>query len=571
MSALYFANSFLIKEAAMTTPAFNSRRSPIYGRGGIVSTSQPLATAAGLEILSKGGNAADAAVAAAAALNVTEPTSTGIGGDMFALYFDARTKQVTALNGSGRAPAALTLDRLKKEGINSDELPPFHAHTVTVPGACAGWCDLIEKHGSLSMSEILAPAIRLADEGFPVAPLTAYFWSRGADKQLKSSLNGIELTMDGRGPRAGEIFRNPGLAKTLSVIARENKRGFYQGQIAEAVVSVIKEAGGCLSAEDLESHESSWESPISVDYRGLRVYECPPNGQGITALIALNILEGFDLAALDSLSTEKMHLLIEAMRLAFADARWYVADPAFSKIPVEELLSKEYAGERRKLIDLKRASIDPKRGTPVASSNTVYLSVADKFGNACSFINSNYMGFGTGIVPKGWGFSLQNRGHNFSLDPHHPNALAPRKRPYHTIIPAMVTRLPSPAGRGMSEGQGEGETLYASYGVMGGFMQPQGHVQVLSALADDRLDPQTALNLPRFCIDVEEAGGRVAIEDGMPHETFSGLEKLGHPVYAVSGYERALFGRGQVILRDPKTGVLCAGSDPRADGCAMTL
>ncbi len=555
----------------MTTPAFNSRRSPIYGRGGIVSTSQPLATAAGLEILSKGGNAADAAVAAAAALNVTEPTSTGIGGDMFALYFDARTKQVTALNGSGRAPAALTLDRLKKEGINSDELPPFHAHTVTVPGACAGWCDLIEKHGSLSMSEILAPAIRLADEGFPVAPLTAYFWSRGADKQLKSSLNGIELTMDGRGPRAGEIFRNPGLAKTLSVIARENKRGFYQGQIAEAVVSVIKEAGGCLSAEDLESHESSWESPISVDYRGLRVYECPPNGQGITALIALNILEGFDLAALDSLSTEKMHLLIEAMRLAFADARWYVADPAFSKIPVEELLSKEYAGERRKLIDLKRASIDPKRGTPVASSNTVYLSVADKFGNACSFINSNYMGFGTGIVPKGWGFSLQNRGHNFSLDPHHPNALAPRKRPYHTIIPAMVTRLPSPAGRGMSEGQGEGETLYASYGVMGGFMQPQGHVQVLSALADDRLDPQTALNLPRFCIDVEEAGGRVAIEDGMPHETFSGLEKLGHPVYAVSGYERALFGRGQVILRDPKTGVLCAGSDPRADGCAMTL
>lgn len=542
----------------MTSPAFNSRRSPIYGRGGIVSTSQPLATAAGLEALSKGGNAADAAVAAVAALNVTEPTSTGIGGDMFALYFDALTKQVTALNGSGRAPAALTLDRLKKEGINSHELPPFHAYTVTVPGACAGWCDLIEKHGSLSMAEILAPAIRLADEGFPVAPLTAYFWSRGADKQLKSSLNGIELTIDGRGPRAGEIFRNPGLAKTLSVIARENKRGFYQGQIAEAVVSAVKDAGGCMSAEDIESHVSTWESPISVDYRGLRVYECPPNGQGITALIALNILEGFDLAPLESLSTEKMHLMIEAMRLAFADARWYVADPAFSKIPVEELLSKEYAGERRKLIDLKRASIDPKRGTPVVSSNTVYLSVVDRFGNACSFINSNYMGFGTGIVPKGWGFSLQNRGHNFSLDPHHPNALAPRKRPYHTIIPAMVTR----------ESDG---SLFASYGVMGGFMQPQGHVQVLSALADDRLDPQTALNLPRFCIDVEEAGGRVAIEEGMPQETISGLEKFGHPVYSVSGYERALFGRGQVILRDPKTGVLCAGSDPRADGCAMTL
>ncbi|MBM3180540.1 MAG: gamma-glutamyltransferase [Chloroflexi bacterium] len=555
----------------MTTPIFNSRRSPVYGRSGIVSTSQPLATSAGLEILSKGGNAADAAVASAAALNVTEPTSTGIGGDMFALYYDSRTKHVTALNGSGRAPSALTIDRLKKEGLTSDGLPPFHAHTVTVPGACAGWCDLIERHGSLSMSEILAPAIRLADEGFPVAPLTSYFWARGADRQLKSSLNGHELTINGRAPKAGEIFRNPGLAKTLSVIARENKRGFYQGQIAEAIATVIKEAGGCLSEDDLASHVSTWENPISVDYRGLRVFECPPNGQGITALIALNILEGFDLSSLPSLSTERLHLMIEAMRLAFADARWYVADPAFSKPPVEELLSKEYANERRKLINRKRASIDPKRGTPVASSNTVYLSVVDKFGNACSFINSNYMGFGTGMVPKGWGFTLQNRGHNFSLDPNHPNALAPRKRPYHTIIPAMVTRLPSPAGRGMSEGQGEGETLYASYGVMGGFMQPQGHVQVLSALVDDGLDPQAALDLPRFCIDVDEAGGGVAIEEGMPNKTMDGLKEMGHPIYEVTGYERALFGRGQVILRDPVTGVLCAGSDPRADGCAMTL
>lgn len=550
----------------MTTPIFNSRRSPVYGRNGIVATSQPLATAAGVEILSKGGNAADAAVASAAALNVTEPTSTGIGGDMFALYYDAQTKQVTALNGSGRAPAALTLDRLKSEGLFAESLPPFHAHTVTVPGACAGWCDLIEKHGSRSMSEILAPAIRLADEGFPVAPLTSYYWSRGADRQLKSSLNGHELTIDGRAPQAGEIFRNPGLAKTLSVVARENKRGFYQGQIAESIVSVIKEAGGCLSAEDLASHVSTWESPISVTYRGLRMYECPPNGQGITALIALNILEGFDLSSLESLSAEKMHLMIEAMRLAFADARWYVSDPAFSKIPMDELLSKDYANERRKLINTRHATLDLARGTPVSSSNTVYLSVVDGFGNACSFINSNYMGFGTGIVPKGWGFTLQNRGHNFSLDPNHPNALAPRKRPYHTIIPAMVTRVSSPSRRG--EG---GEVLYASYGVMGGFMQPQGHVQVLSALADGGLDPQSALDLPRFCIDVDEAGGRVAIEEGMPKETMDALQKMGHPIYEVKGYERALFGRGQVILRDAETGVLCAGSDPRADGCAMTL
>src|SRR5215216_5878773 len=540
----------------MTILNFSSRRYPVYGRSGIVSTSQPLATAAGLEILARGGNAADAAVAAAAALNVTEPSSTGIGGDMFALFYDAKTKRVTALNGSGRAPAALTLDRLKKDGITT-ELPPFHVHTVTGPGACAGWFDLIEKHGSLSMIEILMPAIRLAEEGFPVGQITAHSWQRNAQNQLKSALNGHELTINGRGPRPGEIFRNPGLARTFDAIARGGKQAFYQGEIAEAIVSVIKEAGGCVSVDDLASHVSTWEEPISVTYRRLRIYECPPNGQGITALIALNILEGFDLASLGSLSVERLHLMIEAIRLAFADSRWYVTDPAFSKIPVQELLSKEYANERRKLIDLRRATIDPKRGTPVASSDTVYLSVVDKFGNACSFINSNYWGFGTGIVPKGRGFTLQNRGHNFSLDPNHPNALAPRKRPYHTIIPAIITR--------------EDGSLYASYGVMGGFMQPQGHVQVLSALVDDGLDPQSALDLPRFCIDVERAGGRVALEEGIHPDVISDLEKMGHPVYSVSGIERSLFGRGQVILRDAETGVLVAGSDPRADGCAMTL
>jgi len=541
----------------MTTRTFNSRRSSVYGRNGIVATSQPLATAAGVEILSKGGNAADAAVAAGAALNVTEPTSTGIGGDMFALYYSADTKRVTALNGSGRAPASLTLDRLKKDGFSTD-IPPFHAHTITVPGACAGWFDLIAKHGSLAMTEILAPAIRLAREVFPVGPITALSWQRGVESQLKSALNGHELTIDGRSPNAGEIFRNPGLARTFEEVASGGVSAFYQGQIAEAIVSVIKEAGGCMSTEDLASHGSTWEEPISVTYRGLRVYECPPNGQGITALIALNLLEGFDLAALKSLSAERLHLMIEALRLAFADSRWYVTDPKFSNIPVQELLSKEYADERRKLIDSKRATIDQRHGTPTNSSNTVYLSVVDKFGNACSFINSNYWGFGTGIVPKGFGFTLQNRGYNFNLNPDHPNALAPGKRPYHTIIPAMVTRAAD-------------DSLYASYGVMGGFMQPQGHVQVLSALGDNGLDPQSALDLPRFCIDVEETGGQVALEEGMPQETVSGLEKMGHPVYPVSGYERALFGKGQVILRDSATGVLTAGSDPRADGCAMTL
>ncbi len=540
---------------------FASRRSPVYGRKGIVATSQPLATAAGLAILSKGGNAADAAVAAAAALNVTEPTSTGIGGDMFALYFSADMNRVTALNGSGRAPSALTLDRLKTDGFASS-LPPFHPHTVTVPGACAGWFDLIDKHGSLSISEILAPAIRLAEEGFPVAPVTAHFWKRGAQRQLASAPNGHELTIDGRGPNAGEIFRNPGLARTFKTIAEGGASAYYQGEIAESIVNVLKEAGGCLTMDDLASHTSTWEEPISVDYRGYRVYECPPNGQGITALIALNILEGFDLAGSPPLSVERLHVMIEAMRLAFADSNWYVADPAFSNIPVEELLSKEYANERRKLINTQYAVRNIPHGTPVSSSDTVYLSVVDKFGNACSFINSNYMGFGTGIVPKGWGFTLQNRGHNFSLDPNHPNCLAPRKRPYHTIIPAMVTRARS---------EGEGEALFASYGVMGGFMQPQGHVQVLSALVDDGHDPQSALDQPRFCINVEESGGQVAIEEGMPQKTFEGLQKMGHPLAWVSGYDRALFGRGQVILRDAETGALCGGSDPRADGCAMGL
>ena len=537
-------------------PTFSSRRSPVYGRGGMVAASQPMAVAAGIEILSKGGNAADAAVAVAAALNVTEPMSTGIGGDMFALFFDAETKQVSALNGSGRAPAALTLERLKKEGM--DELPPFHPYTITVPGACAGWFDLIEKHGTKLMSEILAPAIRLAEEGFAVAELTSHFWRRGAERQFKYAPSSIELTIDGRAPKAGEIFKNPGLVRTFKKIANGGKQAYYQGEIAEAIAKVIQGSGGCMTTDDLAAHTSTWEKPISVTYRGYRVYECPPNGQGITALIALNLLEGFDLTSLDPISAERLHLEIEAIRLAFADSRWYVTDPKFSNIPINELLSKEYANERRKLIDPRRTTIDQKRGTPVTSSDTVYFCVADKFGNACSFINSNYMGFGTGIVPKGWGFTLQNRGHNFNLDPNHPNALAPRKRPYHTIIPAIATR----------ESDG---SLFASFGVMGGFMQPQGHVQVFAAMADNRFDPQAALDLPRFCIEDGNAGGAVALEEGISDAVIADLTERGHKVQKVAGWERALFGRGQIILRDPETGVLCGGSDPRADGYAASL
>ena len=548
----------------MNNLVFDSRRSPVYSRRGMVAASQPLAVAAGLEILALGGNAADAAVATAAALNVTEPTSTGIGGDCFALYYDAKTGKISGLNGSGRAPAGLSLERLAREGFEQ-VLPLFHPHTITVPGACAGWCDLVERLGNLPTATVLAPAIRLADEGFPVAPLTALAWAHGLEEQLRKAPGGLELSIDGRAPYPGEIFRNPGLARTLKTVAEGGAAAFYQGEIADAIASAVQNAGGSLTCQDLAGHQSEWQEPICTTYRGKRIWECPPNGQGLTALIALNILEGFDLAGLAPLSAERLHLAIEALRLAFADTRYYVADPAFSQTPLETLLAKEYAARRRALIDRRKATLDFFHGAPFSSSDTVYLSVVDEQGNACSFINSNYTGFGAGIVPKGWGFSLHNRGHCFSLEPGHPNALAPNKRPYHTIIPGLIT-LDSADG-------GPGEiyhTLFASFGVMGGFMQPQGHLQVLLALLDHNLDPQAALDRPRFCILDGQAGGIVALEEGLPVQEMAALAEMGHPVQPVSGIGRHVFGRGQIIRRDPDSGVLCGGSDPRADGCVMS-
>jgi gamma-glutamyltranspeptidase/glutathione hydrolase len=544
----------------MSLDHFTSRRSSVYARHGRVATSQPLAAMAGLRILMAGGNAADAAVATAAALNVTEPTSTGLGGDCFALFYEAKTKQVTALNGSGRAPAALTLDLIIRQGLANSHLQisnPYHAHTITVPGTCAGWCDLIARHGSMPMSDNLAPAIDMAERGFPVAPTTAYFWQRGAQRQLINSPGGRELmTEGGRGPRAGEVFRNPTLARTLRVIVEGGQEAFYRGEIGRKIAETIQAHGGVMTVQDLAAHESTWDTPISTTYRGVRVWECPPNGQGLAALIALNVLEGFDLVGQDPLGVERLHLLIEAMRVAFADSAWYVADPRFNSAPLEGLLSKPYAGERRKAIDHSKATLDTQRGSPVAGSDTVYLTAVDGLGNACSFINSNYMGFGTGIVPEGTGFSLQNRGHCFSLDPEHPNALAPRKRPYHTIIPAMATR-------------DDDGSLYASFGVMGGFMQPQGHVQVVVGLVDDGLDPQSALDRPRFCLTDARPASAVELEEGIAVPVMSKLAQMGHDVIPVCGDARAAFGRGQIILRDPESGVLCGGSDPRADGQAV--
>ncbi len=529
-----------------------SRRSPVLSTRGIVASSHPLASQAGIQILQQGGNAADAAVACAAMLNVVEPMSTGIGGDCFALFYDANRKKVFGVNGSGRAPGALTLDRAR-DAVKGNSIPSSSPHAVTVPGAAAGWVDTVERHGRLSIKEVLAPAIKNARDGHPVAPLIALAWSTGTGK-LKRTPAGKDLLINGDAPEPGQLFKNEHLAAVLSGVAEHGKAGFYEGRVAHSIVEVLRERGGVMSLDDLSSHRSTFDEPITVNYRGIDVHEIPPHGQGITALMALNILEGFDLASLDPGSPAYYHLVIEAMRLAFADTRWFVADPAFSRVPVSGLLSKEYAAQRRIALDPAKATLDHVHGSPPRGSDTVYLSVVDGEGNACSFINSNYEAFGTGIVPENCGFVLQNRGSNFSLDPEHPNKLEPGKRPYHTIIPAMATM--------------NGE-LWASFGVMGGFMQPQGHVQVFLRMVEHEYDPQAALDAPRFCIEGGNAGGAVSLEESMPPATRERLAKMGHPVKVVSGFARSVFGRGQIIRRDPGTGVLWGGSDPRSDGCAI--
>jgi gamma-glutamyltranspeptidase/glutathione hydrolase len=541
-------------------PRSDAHRGPVLGTRGMVASSQTLATAAGLEMLRAGGTAADAAIATAAALSVTEPTSTGLGGDCFAIYYDARARALTALNGSGRSPRALTLERLAREGFRS-ELPNYHAHTVTTPGACAGWCDLLARHGRLPLPRLLTPAIDLAERGFPVAPMTAHAWSIGAARQLAQTSGGNELLIDGRAPRTGELFRNPNLARALGSIAERGRSAFYEGYIARSIAAVVKEHGGVLDESDLAAHESTWDTPISTRYRGVRVWECPPNGQGLVALLALDLLAGFDLAALDPLGPERMHLMIEALRLAFADAHSYVSDPSSAPVPIEALLSPGYGDARRKEISRRRANPSAAAGSwaanaPRAGSDTVYLCTVDAEGNACSFIQSCYQGFGTGLVPRGCGFTLQNRGHGFSLNPAHPNALAPRKRPYHTIIPGMITR--------------EDGSLYGPFGVMGGFMQPQGHVQLVVGLIDDQLDPQAALNRPRFYLQDGSPAGSVVLEAELPTATRTGLAERGHGISVAQGWDRVVFGKGQAIRREAD-GVLWGGTEPRADGCAMPL
>lgn len=527
---------------------FRSRRSMVTARRGMVATSNPLASQAGLAILRAGGNAADAAIAAAAVLNVTEPASTGIGGDCFALFYDAKTKKVSALNGSGRAPKALTLEDLCAYGHKT--VPERSPHAVTVPGAVAGWHDLLAQHGTMALKDVLVDAIHYARDGYPVHPVFGAGWE-ATESFLQQRPNTEDYLPNGRAPKVGQTVKLPGLAKTLQAIADGGPDAFYTGPVADAIVSTLQAAGGVMTSDDLRQHKSTWGEPISTDYRGIEVFEHPPNGQGLAALQALNIASGWELGDMAWDSPERLHLMVEAMRLAFADARQYIADMDINPTPVKALLNRDYAAQRRGLVSTERAMLPPDYGRPLGGTDTVYLTAVDGQGNACSFINSLYMGWGSGIVAKGTGVFLQNRGACFSLEQGHPNALAGGKRPYHTIIPGMALK--------------EGE-LWCSFGVMGGFMQPQGHFQVISAMIDDQLNPQEALNRPRFCLEDGTGDSVLALEEGIPVATMARLAELGHHVKPVSGRGRAVFGDGQIIRRDAETGVLMGGSDPRKDG-----
>jgi gamma-glutamyltranspeptidase/glutathione hydrolase len=553
---------------------FRSRRSNVLSTRGIAASSQPLASLASLDILRAGGNAADAVIAMAAALNVVEPFSTGIGGDCFALYWDSNQKKVFALNGSGPAPKSANLEDLQKSGY--DQYPLFTGHAVSVPGTVAGWSALQKRFGKLSLSDVLAPAIRYAMDGYPVAEWNGSGWKlmekhllrNRIDESLPKHLqrpgppqpSGSEFLVDGRAPAVGEVVKLPTLGETLSRIAADGKDYIYEGEFANRLCEHVQLYGGWMQISDLSGFEAEWVEPIYADYRGVRLWECPPNGQGLAAIMAVKIAEGFDLAEMNTVN--RTHTLIECMRLGFAEALKYVVDPNDFDVPYDQIFSKNYLQSRREMIhkdqSIPHISID----IQPMGDDTVYMSAVDDEGNACSFINSLYMGGGTGLVVPGTGVFLQNRASLFSLNPTHPNVLKGGKRPYHTIIPGMTTK--------------NGE-LHASFGIMGGFMQPQAHLQVLSYLEDLGHNPQQALDMPRFYVNVNggkdvganDPGGEIYLEKGFSIDQMAALRRMGHRVSPISGHQREIFGGGQVILRDPDTRVLIAGSDPRKDGYAM--
>lgn len=531
---------------------FQSRRSDVLARHGMVATSQPLAAQAGLSIMQAGGNAVDAAVATAAVLAVVEPMSTGLGGDVFALLWDSQTKQMRAMNGSGRAAAAADPLVLKQRGhkimpIDGEDV----VYSITVPGTVDAWATLLENGGSMTFKEVLQPAINYAKQGFPVSDIIAQAWQQAAVK-LRAYPSGQELLVNGHAPHCGDVVTLPQLARSLECVQSEGKAAFYQGELATKMIAYIQEHHGWLTLEDLHNHQSTWETPLSTDYRDVTVWQCPPNTQGLATLLALNIAEGFDFEMFEPQSAKRYHYLIEAMRLAFADALHYVADPVQQQQPIADLLSKGYAWQRRKLIRSYQAMSTVHYGTPLPAGGTVYVSSVDQHGNACSLINSTYHPFGSGLVVPETGISLHNRGAGFVLDPEHPNYLQANKRPYHTIMPGMATRH---------------EDFWLSFGVMGAYQQPQGHLQVLSNLIDYTMPPQAALDALRFSIDLDSCV--VRLEHGVDAKIVNELQKYGHQVKVLEGYERVSFGGGQVIARNPDTGVLWGGSEPRKDGAAV--
>jgi len=528
-------------------PHYTSRRSVVASRAGMVATSQPLATQAGLNILMAGGNAVDAAVATAAMLNVVEPMSTGIGGDVFALFYLADSGEVRALNGSGRSAQAATAEVYRQRGY--DAVPLHDILAVTVPGAVDAWDSALKTHGTMTLAQVLTPAIHYAEEGFPVSEIIARQWQYRASllKQNEAARQAY-LIDEKRPPHFGEIFIQPNMAHTLRLIAQGGKDAFYRGTIAREIVNSSDARGGLLTLDDFAQHFSTWEEPIRTNYRGYTVYECPPNGQGLSALLALNILAGEDIAGRGIDAPDTKHIMIEALRHAMADSYAFICDPALENVPATQLLSAEYAVRRRAQIDMQQAAKDISAGDVSVGEDTVYLTVVDAQGNAASFINSLYYGFGSGIVAGNTGIALQNRGAGFTLKEGHPNCIAPRKRPFHTIIPCMVLK---------------DSQLWSSMGVMGGHMQPQGHVQVLSNMIDFGMTPQQALDAPRFEISADLT--KVALEAAMAPEIKAELIRRGHQLAEPGEFG---FGGGQVIIVDPTTKARLGGSDPRKDGCA---
>ena len=530
-------------------------RSEVIAQHGMACTSQPLATQAALDILKAGGNAIDAAIAANAVLGLVEPTGNGIGGDLFAIVWDAKTQKLYGLNASGRSPYDLTLEYFKENGY--EKIPSFGPLPVSVPGCVDGWFELHNKFGKMPMSEILHPAISYAENGFPLTELIAYYWGRSVTF-LKQYPGFEEIYMpNGAAPKKGEIFKNPYLANTLQLIADQGRDVFYKGEIAEKIVSYVREQGGFLSMRDFEDHTSEWVEPISTNYRGYDVWELPPNGQGTAVLQILNILENYDIAAMGFGSSDYMHTFIEAKKLAYEDRAKYYSDMDFNEIPVEKLISKAYAKDRVKLIDPDRAARSYPAGE-LEQGNTIYLTTADEDGNMVSLIQSNYRGMGSGMTPGQLGFILQDRGELFALEEDHMNVYEPHKRPFHTIIPAFITK--------------DGEP-YISFGLMGGAMQPQGHVQIVCNLIDFGMNLQEAGDAPRISHDGSSSptggepmndGGRVSLESGFDYQVIRALMSKGHRI----GYAKGLYGGYQAILFDKENGVYYGASESRKDGQA---